>query len=1145
MNIKIIAVLALSVGFAQFANAQAPTSSPQFALRTDLIPPSPNAASLGKYGVVPVSLQTGIPSISVPITEIKGKELSIPVTLNYHNNGFKPTEEASWVGLGWSLDAGGVITRIVRDKVDEFVDPLYNYDNTNWRYTTPDSVTRKFLDMAMHDNLVDTEPDVYTYNFAGYSGKFFIKNGTYYQYPYQQLTISRDASNNGFTIIAPDGTMYNFLTQEHTIAPHNPNFDPNNPPYVLPTDYVSSWYLTTVVSANYKDQITLNYSTPKQVDQRGPGTQSMAVSYLGAGIGTYTVQPIYFSFPTRIAAIQLTSITSSKMTVLFNANTPRADFNTPMLDSININNHLGVLVNKFKFNFGYYCDTVPASNKVALRLKLNSVEEGLLTANVKRHSFYYNGGLGSSEVTTTKRLPRVDHWGYSNGTYIESTGNMMPNTLYPYGGISKEPDMNYAKQAILSKVVYPTGGSSVMEYEQNVYNNGLNYVYNNLNNPDNIHRTDSTTTNTISSTTTFVINEAQMVHLFYYRHHKADYGPVVGPDDPTKNFTPDVTINPGNYTYTIQFFRDEAGKADSVFLQPGTYTMLLKSDNKENDMSANIQYRQKTNQVIEGKAGPGIRISRISDFNDAAATGSPVTVKEYVYKDSVGMSTGVLLNVPFYSAGTYREEHYTGSSIDEYMYYNYSATSSNGIQFTQDMYYKKVFEKRVSSAETLLGTSEFDVISPDPRNGSFVFLKRKTDFKLVNTKYKPVAKEEFGYSLVPTETAMIRAVVPHLSIRRIPTCGSTACGIEEKRLREYDFSDYVFVPSFLRLNSQRQVSYSKITETSPSDSIVTLSTFLYDNVVRNKTHAYFTDSKGITHIEKYKYRPDYTNVFAPGIASLIEKQTWLKRSAIDSVLTSGVITDYTDSAKPTTIYGLEISAPISAPNQETKNAQGYYTNLLSDSRYQARLKNTYNSSTANLVAQDLTGFSGSTTLHQVGYLWGYHNNYPIAQVKNAALQSVAYTSFEDDDASFTYTPAGIGTADARTGVKSYNGTISKSGLLTDNYVLTLWAKGTGSITVGGIAKTVTTEWQKYTWALNGITSLSFSSNGNLIDEVCLYPTTAQMSTYTYAPLTGVSSVTDQRGDTTFFDYDSLQRVVNVKDSNNKILKHYDYHYRGQ
>ncbi len=85
-----------------------------------IIPPSPEAAALGKYGDIPVSYYTGMANVSIPIYTIPLGELSVPINLNYSTNGIKVEEEASWAGLGWALQTGGVITRSVRD-IDDFL----------------------------------------------------------------------------------------------------------------------------------------------------------------------------------------------------------------------------------------------------------------------------------------------------------------------------------------------------------------------------------------------------------------------------------------------------------------------------------------------------------------------------------------------------------------------------------------------------------------------------------------------------------------------------------------------------------------------------------------------------------------------------------------------------------------------------------------------------------------------------------------------------------------------------------------------------------------------------------------------------------------------------------------------------------------
>src|SRR5882762_9200878 len=70
-----------------------------------LTPQSPNAASLGKYGDIPVSLANGMANVSIPLYTIKVGSFELPVTLSYHNNGLKVDEIPSYAGLGWDIQA--------------------------------------------------------------------------------------------------------------------------------------------------------------------------------------------------------------------------------------------------------------------------------------------------------------------------------------------------------------------------------------------------------------------------------------------------------------------------------------------------------------------------------------------------------------------------------------------------------------------------------------------------------------------------------------------------------------------------------------------------------------------------------------------------------------------------------------------------------------------------------------------------------------------------------------------------------------------------------------------------------------------------------------------------------------------------------
>ncbi|MBR1928037.1 MAG: hypothetical protein IJ840_09890 [Bacteroidales bacterium] len=72
-----------------------------------------------KYGQVSPSLYTGAMSFSLPIFNYRDPYFSIPISLEYHFDGYRPDKHSGMVGYGWSLNCGGVITREVRGFPDE------------------------------------------------------------------------------------------------------------------------------------------------------------------------------------------------------------------------------------------------------------------------------------------------------------------------------------------------------------------------------------------------------------------------------------------------------------------------------------------------------------------------------------------------------------------------------------------------------------------------------------------------------------------------------------------------------------------------------------------------------------------------------------------------------------------------------------------------------------------------------------------------------------------------------------------------------------------------------------------------------------------------------------------------------------------
>ncbi|MFY7664594.1 hypothetical protein, partial [Flavobacterium sp.] len=202
---KLPAIVLLFTAFFGFAQPGASSTNE----RTDaFIPPSPSVSALMKYEEIPVSNYTGVPSIDVPIFNHQDatSNFSFPVSLSYHTGNIKQSDVATEVGLGWSLKAGGCVSRVVQDVPDEMAKPMQkygiyrsdpysstvNFSNTiNYLTSTePFSNLNAFLfapNANMPDNVqqflwettakgkYDTKHDLWQFNFGNYTGRFIIK----------------------------------------------------------------------------------------------------------------------------------------------------------------------------------------------------------------------------------------------------------------------------------------------------------------------------------------------------------------------------------------------------------------------------------------------------------------------------------------------------------------------------------------------------------------------------------------------------------------------------------------------------------------------------------------------------------------------------------------------------------------------------------------------------------------------------------------------------------------------------------------------------------------------------------------------------------------------------------------------------------
>ncbi|GAB4044892.1 hypothetical protein GCM10028774_65770 [Spirosoma jeollabukense] len=469
----------------------------------DVVMPSPTAASLGKYGDIPVSYYTGVPSVGIPIYTLTSGPLKLPISLSYHAGGMKVGEPVSWVGLGWSLQAGGLISRTVQGRADEETGNFQGYMSVGQDITLdangclPTQQNQEYVAMGNKD----PEPDIFSFSMGGYSGKFYIDadktndgvvNGKVILIPQQDIRIDYVYQGGtsfplkGFVLTLPDGTRY-----EYGLLPGETNIflgaEQSQPSLNAPPN-ISGWYLRRISSADQAYSINLNYvSEQYQYDYRVSNTQE----------GDAT-RNNYQAHVVTINGLRLSSITTPTASVNLVATADRQDLVNPYaaktkeLAEIQIQSGPagpGSFCKTFALGHSYFSDNSSLNGggvAADKRLRLTSVQEKSCDGHVlaQPYTLDYYGQAGSPDFLPTRLSAATDHWGFYNGattnpvsgslnipttalTYVPITGGN-PETIV-YGNANRETNEATMTWGTLSRITYPTGGSTSFAYEANTY----------------------------------------------------------------------------------------------------------------------------------------------------------------------------------------------------------------------------------------------------------------------------------------------------------------------------------------------------------------------------------------------------------------------------------------------------------------------------------------------------------------------------------------------------------------------------------------------------------------------------------------------------------------------------------------------------
>lgn len=1101
----------------------------------NIVPPSPTAYALGNYGNVPVGLFTGSPNISVPLFTYNTKNISVPLNLFYGSNGIKVDEVSTNVGLGWSLNFGGVISIMVRDKPDGTSVPLIYPEDLSGGHSNPTAI-QFFHDLGNRDGIAsntDAETDIYSFNFNGISGKFFFdKYNQPHLYDQQDIKIEKA---NGFILTLANGVKYYFSDFESTKLMRQG---------MMPAQSFykgTAIYLSKIVHPN-GDEVYFTYEDV-QMDYVNSQSQKliMTLGYPGmqesCGTSGFAMAPTmedplpsdnnFFLKTKRIKTIKSNNSLDGSILFTYSGDSNNIDVanNYKIQDISQLDQH-GNIMEKISFN---YLNTI---------YKRNFLTSVVFKDPNKSYLFDYESPTGVPERLSFSQ----DHWGYFNG---KTNFNLISKNIhdynlsdFEYGGADREPDPAYSKKGMLKKITYPTKGYTELEYEGNTYW-GEKTVYPPVTDRQMIVRNPITGIKKDSMSFTSPIDQRITISgsCFYYNPQNPNSDPTHDPSGDVELITDDTDIHFyqwNSYSGELQvplgdlgnitapFYSDE-NKVYRFYAKAGKTYKLIFSATRNTSFISNISYYATAPQVFDTNLDTGgVRIKSTKDYD---SPGTTPKYKRYYYanKDDIGHSSGHAGLNPYYIDITKAQTkcpsdpqfplqcsvaentfvNVTSSSFipmfdtgTNTCLYRYVTVSNGGDNFEKGGESKEFYISRDTPGNTIWGQNNINSVPWSNRgwkNGleyKMQLLKKNTNSAVPELIQEKINTYEIdNASLVERKNFSARKnfsiECPTMYVNYYYTC--TAADITTPNhpcsyngntvgsVIQEPIIDNLDIMMYENLSYRHYLKSQTTTDYINGNPVETKTEYFYNN----PSHYQLTNQKTIfpdttSQETEYKYASDFASTDA--VAS-----NMVTDNMIGIPLQTEIKENGTPISKTKTAYGKDATTnnlilPISVSSLDLK------TNIME----KAITYNQYDNK-GNIQQYTLNPDANGNGI-PVTIIWGYNQTRPIAKIE------------------------GIG----------YNALMAVSGisaLITD-----LQTKSAADIDDG-------TE-------LTLLTALdNFRKNTNLSGY--------QITTYTYNPLIGVTSITPPSGIREVYIYDNANRLQEVREQNTtgNLLKEYQYHYK--
>jgi YD repeat-containing protein len=1052
----------------------------------DLLPPAPNASAIVKYGEITLSKNTGVPNISIPLYALKSKKAGAMVSLGYSSSGIRVDEIASRVGMGWALNAGGVITRTVRGTADDLNTRHLPYATIGTNWSTFSYMRRIGRSLTAHGNQggYDAEPDLFNYSFEGRSGKFILDSTlSVMQIPVSNNKIYYNFSGTdwNFKIVTSDGISYYFggtdaveKTKREQIC--SKLFD---------TYITTAWYLKKIEHPN-GDNVRFVYTSHEYKYDNGTSQSMYWVNPFpnpghscNAG-GAPTLSTTTCINKTVTEGVLLSEIIIDNNSKVQFTYITRDDCEDKLVSKVEL---VDLMASSTIGSYDLIYSTVTANSSFANGYHVGYNKTPYLVSLVensagntlhKTHCFKYNDPAG--------RPPRLsysqDHWGYFNGqvnTSLVARPELYLQERFPDATANREPAETYAAKGMLSKIIYPTGGMDTLLYEGN---NVADSVA-----PRPQHRYTCEVTGTgnstqVTKTRSFDLDLGQYVELNINCIDNTGNGGF----DPLHNKGKVEIINASNSVVFTEIFTPGTMLTRYVSLAAGTYNIKLYANGTAVTTRATLKHYPVSGSLVsKNKANGGLRVKYIIRGN-AGETPS-ITRYHYAHLSNLSLSSQNFYVNPEYL----REFNHTGfctsnASNGGYSYqafalqsnsvismndYNYSTVSYRGVVESQGENFENggVYSKFAAISDSwgvmLMGVQ----INNAPKsNFSSVLngqLLEETTFKKAGSTIVPLVKVTNTYKIDDRNGKIDYAYYVHdrnngylpsdpdtLCDPTVPPTNVTSCyPMLMTWIGAFDMLRYEIMTQWVYVDTSTTITYNQ----NGQNPLTTMKLFFYDSASHMQlTRTEETDSKGNVRKELFKYTHNFqgTQVYADMVS----------KNIIDEVIEYKTYENTNELTQSKTNY-----AEWASGNFEPSTTEG------------ATRGNTLETNgTVNLYDKSgnvlqYTGRDGTVT----SYLWGYRYLYPVAKITGATYAEVIATLSVD-------------TAQ----LQSLDGAALR-------------------------------------------TELHRIRTG--------FPT-AMVTTLTHKHLAGATSVTDVNNRTLTYYYDAFNRLRVIRDQDSNIVKRIDYSY---